>query len=550
MKLKKKKNDEELNFWQPAADMFSALMLILMLVILLLGLYLVQIPENREIDPYLGDADHGGWDGDYDPTPTPTVYWDNGGGWGGGHTPEPTASPSPTPTATPTPTPTPDHSGSGKGPGDAPDEGMKAAVYVMLVDAETDRTIKEPNVTFELYGENDALQILNTYYPERLTFRTYETTEAGTFYFPEKLPSGTYTLHELTEATGYDIAPNQEFVLDQIYDWPDPYVVRVPVYPSRNVIRIQMTDAETGMPVPGGSFEIIAKENVITDDGTLRYRVGQTVGEIVCDENGYGVSDEVYLGDYILRQRDIPEYYASYDQEIEVSVEKKASVQPILNSVPNERTKINLSLTDELYENRGIEGATFLVFTGNGSTEPLEIRTDSSGRFTLDSLNKGITYRIRQTESTGSYRPDRDDRTVNIRLDGRIDGEAETELSVTNRMLRVNIGITDEFSNVQIPGVNLALYNAYDELVRTWTTSGTTQQFTDLEEGSYYIIKDGETEEQYKITVRDTAEVQEINIHSTYILQYLMIGAGLILAIGLIILIIVMIRRRRKKRAS
>ena len=51
MKLKKKKNDEELNFWQPAADMFSALMLILMLVILLLGLYLVQIPENREIDP-------------------------------------------------------------------------------------------------------------------------------------------------------------------------------------------------------------------------------------------------------------------------------------------------------------------------------------------------------------------------------------------------------------------------------------------------------------------------------------------------------------------
>ena len=117
-------------------------------------------------------------------------------------------------------------------------------------------------------------------------------------------------------------------------------------------------------------------------------------------------------------------------------------------------------------------------------------------------------------------------------------------------MIRVNIGITDEFSNVQIPGVNLTLYNAYDELVRTWTTSGTTQQFTDLEEGSYYIIKDGETEEQYKITVRDTAEVQEINIHSTYILQYLMIGAGLILAIGLIILIIVMIRRRRKKRAS
>ena len=47
MKLKKKQSDDELNFWQPAADMFSGLMLILLLIILLLALYLVNIPEER-----------------------------------------------------------------------------------------------------------------------------------------------------------------------------------------------------------------------------------------------------------------------------------------------------------------------------------------------------------------------------------------------------------------------------------------------------------------------------------------------------------------------
>ena len=41
---RKRGTDEEINFWQPASDMFSALLLILMLVILLLGLYLTSYP--------------------------------------------------------------------------------------------------------------------------------------------------------------------------------------------------------------------------------------------------------------------------------------------------------------------------------------------------------------------------------------------------------------------------------------------------------------------------------------------------------------------------
>lgn len=31
-----------------------------------------------------------------------------------------------------------------------------------------------------------ALQILNTYYPEKISYREYETTEEGVFYLPEK----------------------------------------------------------------------------------------------------------------------------------------------------------------------------------------------------------------------------------------------------------------------------------------------------------------------------------------------------------------------------
>ena len=77
MKRKKNQNDEGLNFWQPASDMFSALMMILMLVILLLCLYLVNIPDNSQIDPWYGDEEGGSWDEDGRPTPT-MIVWSEG----------------------------------------------------------------------------------------------------------------------------------------------------------------------------------------------------------------------------------------------------------------------------------------------------------------------------------------------------------------------------------------------------------------------------------------------------------------------------------------
>lgn len=565
MKRKSKQKEEELNYWQPASDMFSALMLILMLVILLLCLYLVRIPDHDQIDPWYGD-DGGG--GGY-PTPTMVILYadDDGGGGGGddhgGYSPVPTYWVTPTITPTMTPTPTPDDPGSGggsgggtgggggegEGPGDEPDMGLKSAVYVMLVDAETDRTIKEANVQFELYGDKHALQILNTYYPERLSYRFYETTEAGTYFFPEKLMLGGYELHELTEAKGYDNSNNIPFLLNDTYDWEDPYVVRVPVMPSKNTIRVQMVDMENGSKISGGSFEVVAAENIITGDGTLRCRLGQIVDEIVCDETGFGESKELYLGRYFLREREIPQYYAGIFDEIDFEVVKKTNVLPAPLSVPSQRMRIRLSLGDELYPEKGVSGARFELLSGVG--EPVEMTTDANGKFVFDQVEKGTTYRIRQTAASGNYRITLPEHTVAVDAYGYMDGEPETVVESTNRLLRVQIGITDEFSDIQIPGLNLALYTGRDELVYTWTSSGNAMSIDSLEPGGYYLIKSGDKDTRYDIRVRDTAEIQTINLHDSYIVHYLMYAVAFILVVAVLaVLIAVNIRKNRRKKQS
>ena len=577
MRKKKSRNDEELNFWQPTSDMLTALLLMVMLVSLLLGLYLVQIPEFSERYPEEGDS-YSGWDEEYrnvtvtpTPSPTPTAFFwfpDGGGGGFGGaeETPHPTyfdapwASPSPTPTISPTPDLPGGGSagggggsgggeGAGDGPGEQPDMGLKSAVYVMMVDGETDRTVKEAGIQFELYGDGgDALQILNIYYPERLSYRLFETTESGTFYFPEKLKLDRYELHALTEPDGYDAPENVVFDLDGTYDWPDPMVVKVPIYPSRNVVRVQMRDVETGMPVGGGTFDLVADENVITTDGTLRYRIGQVVGEIVCDENGYGVSDEVYLGNYLLRQKEIPPYYAGVEETLAVKVDKRSDVQPELNVITCARTRIHVSLSDELYPTRGIAGVNFEITEDSGRSEPLEVLTDASGRISLNEVQKGTTYRIRQLDGLENYHYDSRQFTVQVTADGRIGGETETSVALTNRMIRTQIGITDEFTNVQVPGVNLALYTQNNELVRSWTSNSSPLLFNDLEPGSYYLVTSGQTEMRHSIYVQDVAEVQSINVHTTYMMQYLIIGLAALMVILLAVVTTVLVVRRKQKK--
>ncbi|MBR1606536.1 MAG: hypothetical protein IJ664_02415 [Clostridia bacterium] len=568
MRKKKQGNGEDFSFWQPASDMFSALLLILMLVILMLGLYLVHIPEHDQIDPWAGDAFVEGSEEDSDATasPSPTMFWMGDGG--GSETPHPTfvgvgpsTSPTLSPSPSPTVSPTPDLPGSGggtgggdgggngegEGPGQEPDAGMKSAVYVMLVDAETDRTIKEANVEFELYGLNDALQILNTYYPERVTYRMYQTTDAGAFYFPEKLFWGEYELHELSEPEGYDAGENVPFELSAMYDWPEPLVVRVPLYPSRNIVRVQMTDAATGLAVGGGAFDVVAAENIITADGTLRYRKGQVASEIRCDETGYGESEEIYLGNYILRQREIPDFYAGLQEEIDVQVEKKSNVLPAISQVACDRTTITARLTDELYDTRGIGGVSYRV-SATRSNDVLEVTTNSSGEFVLDELKKGVTYRLRQIAPAEGYKADDTEYTVTVSADGRIGGESSATVEMTSRMIRVTVGITDEFSNIQVPNVNMALYSSANELIRTWTTSGSKMSFNGLTPGDYYIIRNGNLEMRTDIRIADQAEIQEINLNTTYTMQYVFMGSAAVLTAGIAAIAIILIRRRKKRK--
>lgn len=545
MKTRKRRQDPdaEYNFWQPATDMMSALVYVLLLIIALLGLYLLSDYTGLE-EPSSSseEAASSGWhDDDYD-------GWHDGGadddpGDGDGRYDQQII-----------------QTGGGGGGGYDKD-GVKAAVFAELIDEETERRIQEAGVRFELYRTdtahliNGSLQTLNTYYPEKISYREYETTGEGTFYLPEKIWQGSYYFRQLSEPEGYDAAADTYYDVDRMYDWPEPYIVQIRVAPCKNIIRLQMNDAETQQPVGDGTFRVIAAEDIITKDGTVRYTQGQQVDTITCDETGYGESVELYLGKYTVQQQSSPNYYTTMQQDLDAEVEKKNGSDPELHKIETEKTRIILNVTDELTSS-ALEGAVFTV-TNRRTGTTQTVATDGSGQIRLTDLDKSTTYLIREQQAPENYRSDDTDHTVTVAADGRIDGAGSTTLDITNRLLRVSISAVDTVLRSNTEGEQLSLYNEQDQLIRSWTSSDSGQLFTDLTEGSYYVVRgkaDPANARKYPFTVQDTASTQNWTVPVFTLRSAVALAVLAVVAAGVVWLLVflwgILARRRKARKAA
>ncbi len=551
-----KEGEEEISYWQSISDIMSALLLILLLVLMLLILYVVLVPENENIDAEEGDTYteftdevYGNdmretenktegynmpyWrldENDHD-NPYPVITADGGGGGDGG-------------------------SGGGKGNFEFEDFGQgdfegteKAAVYVKVIDAETRRNIREAGISFSLYDEEGKQITLETHYPEYLAYTEYATTEEGVFFLPEKIWMGNYTLHQLTEPEGYDASDNVAFSIEEAREWDEPYIIEVAIYPSRNIIRVQNRDHLNGNGAAGGIYDVVAAEDIVTMDGTLRYGIGQTAAQIYCDDTGYGESPELFLGNYYLRQSSPPQYYASIQENKEVSVVKKIQgLKSLLNLELCERTTAIFSVVDELYHGEKISGAEFRV-TSSGGTETRQYVSDEYGQVILNELSKNTTYSVTQISTVEGYRFTGDTYSFTVSPDGRIDQEALMQQDITNRTLRASFGVRDILMRTLVSDYSVALYDPEGNTVEIWNSTGMVKTISGLSVGEYKLMVTGGSQIEQTVTITDTSEVQrfEASVWTDASLAATA-GGGLVLLGGGTILIVVLRKRKSKRR--
>ena len=80
------------------------------------------------------------------------------------------------------------------------------------------------------------------------------------------------------------------------------------------------TDQKTLEKLGNAQFDVIAKNDITTPQGTVILKAGEVTGSIITDENGYGELNDLNLGTYILKETVPPEgYHITEDQEFTLS---------------------------------------------------------------------------------------------------------------------------------------------------------------------------------------------------------------------------------------
>ena len=282
---------------------------------------------------------------------------------------------------------------------------FKSYIKVVKVDSESGNVIPYEGAGFEIYDSNGQKISMTFAYPTPTTIDTFYTNSEGYLITPEVLHYGEYSLVEVQAPVGYvlDSTPVSFTVSADNAEKENALTVikvrkentaqkgRISVQKTGDIFKTVATASsaytdENGEMIvnpttytpmfadgdlSGAVFHVIAVEDIVTLDGTVRANAGDVVSEITTDENGYGETEPLYLGKYEVREIKAPYGYVLNNEPKDVEVTyagQEFEVRDTVNTAfENEYQSVRISLSkvmenDELFEIYGKDYYTSVRF--------------------------------------------------------------------------------------------------------------------------------------------------------------------------------------------
>ena len=269
---------------------------------------------------------------------------------------------------------------------------FESYVKVVKVDSETGNVIPYEGAGFEIYDSNGQKISMTFSYPTPTTIDVFYTNSNGYLITPEVLPYGKYSLVEVQAPVGYvlDSTPVPFSVSAENAEEENSLTIikvnkentaqkgRISVkktgdiFVSVGVASSAYTDENGEMIVnpttytpvfangnlSGAVFQVIAAEDIVTLDGTIRANAGDVVAEITTNESGYAESDLLYLGKYEIKEVSAPFGYVQNTEsqfvELTYAGQEIAVLDTVNTSFDNDYQGVEISLSkvmenDELF---------------------------------------------------------------------------------------------------------------------------------------------------------------------------------------------------------
>ena len=318
---------------------------------------------------------------------------------------------------------------------------FRSYIHVTKIDAETGKVIPYEGAGFKIYDGNGKLVNLGT--------DILYTNNEGYLITPDSLKYGEYTLVEVQAPMGYvlDSTPVPFTVNDDNADEEDAVnIIKVTKADSAQKGRISVSkrgdifQSVTAMssayenkdgeymesptkytPVfeesglSGAEFEVIAAEDIYTADGSLRAEKDEVVADIITDADGNAVTEPLYLGKYIVREKTAPYGYIlnSEAKEVELTYagQEVAITDAIKNTFYNDYQGVNISLAkfmehDEFFDigtNNEYKSVIFGLYAAENITAADGTVIPKDGFIAQVSLNENMKATIAEKLPFAKY---------------------------------------------------------------------------------------------------------------------------------------------------
>lgn len=293
-------------------------------------------------------------------------------------------------------------------------------VLIEKKDGETGKTITGAPAVFRV------VNAAGTSIAENLT-----TGADGRAALPQALPAGTYQIQEVQAPEGYRL--EKEPVTFTIAENPaGTVIVQQTDLPQKGIIRLtkkgETIEYEGGKmkvgekTLQGATFHILAAEDILTKDGTLRLKAGELADTITTDANGNASSKELYLGKYHIVEKEAPLEYVRSTEPSAVELQfagQEAAIAFADAELFNEQKKGGAEIQKTDVSSGKPLPDTGIEILDKEKRVLVQTRTDEEGKALFEKLPAGKYY-FREFDAPKGYQIDETAFPFEIKEDGEI----------------------------------------------------------------------------------------------------------------------------------
>jgi len=404
---------------------------------------------------------------------------------------------------------------------------IKAELTIYKTDSETGKRIPAAGVEFKIKDADGNYVTQEVTYPKKYTTDVFKTDEDGSVHLPFPLKYGEYKLVEIKAPHGYvlkdtEIPINVDGSIAEIFMNFDNKTQKGQVYVEKTGEMLSgAKESETDYGtlytpeykekyLSGVTYEITAREDIVTPEGTVWFHKGDVVDTFTTGD-GVTTSALLQLGKYSIKETATQTGFVldgnTYDFDIEYAGQM-IDVVEIKQSYVNERQKLDLQITKtfEDEDKDAYKDVVFGVYSKNDITlnDKVIIPADGLvGTLTIDEDGKNIEqldlptgeYYVKELETNVGFKLD--EKKHDFTFDYDEDTTKPTvivSMDLYNEKRRLELDVNKVDKDHHDHFLNGAIFEVYDKTADAYVTTLASGQL---------MITGEDKDEEYEISKKE-----------------------------------------------